>query len=625
VAHRCADPAQDGWQQAYRYQEPSLLDPRRHGNRLTRAGPVRPDRSQERFGYDEQGNITAVPGALSLGWDQNDRLRATAVRSIGGYGDPVTYYVYDMAGQRVRKINRRAACDGSATRSERIYVGALEVYREYDGDGDITLQRESLNVLDDTRRVALVETRTAGQDRGPRQLVRYQLADRLDSCVLELDQGAQVISYEQYYPYGATSYQAVRRCTEAPKRYRYTGKERDTETGLDYHGARYYMPWLGRWASCDPAGLADGTNLYSYAQGNPVKLNDPGGRQGTTPLAFSDPGDPEKRHEFAGPTATVGAEWMFRNPSGFTLAVPDNFDDVKIGAYKQRIRDPVDRGVGMRSPVQGMRSKTDDIRAANETLADLAEVRLRNEQGLRPPNVNLDHTVELQHIIRSGAPGAATVRLQDHRWQGASLNKSQGARAMRVDQRSRARGDPWDVSAGGVARESDLNRIWNRPGFRAVNRAFGAYNLAGGTYASISSLGDDIRGGNWLGAGLDASGFAAGGLEIGGMLAGSGTLLSLGRWVGAPGAVISAGVIGWRIGTNLYDNYVDKENTMDAGSWVEEHTGSRVMGATAAAGWAVGSAVYHAPGAAIDYAKETWTVDPDEIDWNRTLKPWKWL
>lgn len=61
------------------------------------------------------------------------------------------------------------------------------------------------------------------------------------------------------------------------------------------------------------------------------------------------------------------------------------------------------------------------------------------------------------------------------------------------------------------------------------------------------------------------------------------------------------------------------------GSWAEEQTGSRVVCATVAAGYAVGSAVYHAPEAAYDYAKETWTVDPDEFDWDRTLKPWKWL
>src|SRR5262249_830936 len=54
------------------------------------------------------------------------------------------------------------------------------------------------------------------------------------------------------------------------KRYRYTGKERDYETGFSYHGARYYAPWLGRWASKDPIGSRDGLNLYSYGHDNPV-------------------------------------------------------------------------------------------------------------------------------------------------------------------------------------------------------------------------------------------------------------------------------------------------------------------------------------------------------------------
>ena len=192
-----------------------------------------------------------------------------------------TYYVYDAAGQRVRKVTERAAPDGSAhsRKSERIYLGTFEIYREYGADGTATLERDTLHVLDDKHRVALVETRTAGTDRGPGQLIRYQLANHLDSSVLELDQRAQVISYEEYYPYGSTSYQAVRARTETPKRYRYTGKERDTETGLYYHGARYYAPWLGRWTSCDPAGLVDGPNLYAYVGDNPVAYGDPSGKE----------------------------------------------------------------------------------------------------------------------------------------------------------------------------------------------------------------------------------------------------------------------------------------------------------------------------------------------------------
>jgi hypothetical protein len=116
-----------------------------------------------------------------------------------------------------------------------------------------------------------------------------------------------------------------------------------------------------------------------------------------------------------------------------------------------------------------------------------------------------------------------------------------------------------------------------------------------------------------------------GAFEIGGIAAESSTLLTAGRWLGAPAAVVSSGVIGVRIGTNLYENYVDKEMALDAGSWVEEKTGSRILGATAAAGVAVGDAVGHAPEAAYDYVKDNVTLDPDEIDWDRTLKPWKWF
>jgi RHS repeat-associated protein len=139
-------------------------------------------------------------------------------------------------------------------------------------------------VMDDRQRVALIETRTVsdGADAAPRQLVRFQHVNHLGSTTLELDEAARVISYEEYHPYGSTAYQAARNATETPKRYRYTGKERDEESGFSYHGARYYAPWLGRWVSCDPVGLGDGPNLYAYARGRPTMLRDPDGRTGTS-------------------------------------------------------------------------------------------------------------------------------------------------------------------------------------------------------------------------------------------------------------------------------------------------------------------------------------------------------
>jgi hypothetical protein len=94
--------------------------------------------------------------------------------------------------------------------------------------------------------------------------------------------------------------------------------------------------------------------------------------------------------------------------------------------------------------------------------------------------------------------------------------------------------------------------------------------------------------------------------------------------LGAPAAVVSSGIIGVRIGTNLYDNYVDKEMCLDMGSAVEELTGSRILGATVASWAAVNDAVLHAPEAAYDYVVDNITLDPDEIDWGRTFRPWRW-
>jgi RHS repeat-associated protein len=108
-------------------------------------------------------------------------------------------------------------------------------------------------------------------------LIRYQFGNHLGSASLELDDQAQIISYEEHAPYGSSTYQAVRSQTETPKRYRHAGKERDEESGLYYYGGRYYSPWLGRWTSTDPLGIEGGPCLYAFVYANPIKLTDPNG------------------------------------------------------------------------------------------------------------------------------------------------------------------------------------------------------------------------------------------------------------------------------------------------------------------------------------------------------------
>jgi RHS repeat-associated protein len=264
------------WTRRYAYDAPSLLDPAKTSNRLTATtvGTGTPDT----YTYDAHGNMTSMPHLPGMAWDHRDQLQATTKQAV----TETTYYVYDAGGQRVRKVTER---QNGTRKGERIYIGGFEVYREYDGTGTtVTLERETLHVMDDKQRIALVETRTVGNDGSESPLIRYQFSNHLGSSSLELDDAGRIISYEEYYAYGSTSYQAVRDATEvAAKRFRFTGKERDEESGLNYHSTRYLAVWLGRWASADPRGLTDGPNVYAYASGNPVKLIDSTGTNGHSP------------------------------------------------------------------------------------------------------------------------------------------------------------------------------------------------------------------------------------------------------------------------------------------------------------------------------------------------------
>ena len=109
-------------------------------------------------------------------------------------------------------------------------------------------------------------------------MTHYQFSNHLGSATLELDDVGAIIGYEEYYPFGSTSFQSVDATREVPaKRYRYTGKERDEESGLYYHGTRYYAPWLARWTAADPLGIKAGNNRYSYAGNRPIGSSDPTG------------------------------------------------------------------------------------------------------------------------------------------------------------------------------------------------------------------------------------------------------------------------------------------------------------------------------------------------------------
>jgi RHS repeat-associated protein len=252
---------------------------------------------QDKYEHDIHGNMTRMPHLQALNWNYKDQLQSTSPQRVT---DPAcsaetTYYVYDAAGQRIRKVTECFVQANQQARrtKERIYIGVFEVYREHEADGEtIDLERETLHIMDDKQRIALVETRVRGNDDSPAHLIRYQFGNHLGSVSLELNDQAQIISYEEYTPYGSTSYQAGRSTTEVSlKRYRYTGKERDEESGLYYHRARYYAPWLGRWIAVDPAETTLNPGQYIFCSCNPLNRFDSDG------CADTDIGSDIIRHE----------------------------------------------------------------------------------------------------------------------------------------------------------------------------------------------------------------------------------------------------------------------------------------------------------------------------------------
>lgn len=270
-----------GWSRSYGYDEASPIEPAKQGNRLSRTqlGAV-----GETYGHDAHGNVTRMPHLPLMAWDFQDRLRASARQLVGEGSPQTTWYVYDATGRRVRKVTERSAGAGQTpTRMhERIDLGGFEVYREFGANGEtLVLERQTLHVMDDRQRIAMVESRTLGDDGSPLRLLRYQFGNHLGSVGIELDAAGAIVSYEEYHPYGSTAYQGGRTLAEASlKRYRYSGKERDEETGLADHGARYYAAWLGRWIAADPAGHERPEHgAYLFAAANPVKYIDPDGKR----------------------------------------------------------------------------------------------------------------------------------------------------------------------------------------------------------------------------------------------------------------------------------------------------------------------------------------------------------
>ena len=223
--------------------------------------------------YDGAGNLLDMgscgPAAHSFVYDAEGHLQSPPV--VGTTNIAFTYY-YDGDGNRVQKGIANPCTSGSSP-------GTLYWF----GAGG--------NVLDESSRTGTMQNEYVyfnGQRIARRDLpsgnVHYYFSNHLGSASVITDSSGNVQQQTDYYPYGGIAYNAG----ADANRYKFTGKERDAESGLDEFGARYYSSSLGRfmipdWAASPTAvpyahfGNPQSLNLYSYVENNPTTTGDPDG------------------------------------------------------------------------------------------------------------------------------------------------------------------------------------------------------------------------------------------------------------------------------------------------------------------------------------------------------------
>ncbi|WP_328324077.1 FG-GAP-like repeat-containing protein [Kribbella sp. NBC_00382] len=282
VVPRCTDATQTrAYTETFRYDALGGLSELKHlagGSGSTRtfttvagtnrlAGMTTGGGSSIGYTYDANGNVLSEGESRFFEWDHADRLRGYRTQAGAGPASVTAQYLYDAAGARVKKLVR----SGGLTTVTLYVDGGFERCRRSGVGGD--LANDTITVQDDRSRIATIRAGQAfpGDATPPAQ---YHLSDHLGSSTVVLDAAGAEVSREEYTPYGQTSFGG-----QSFKRYRYGGKERDEESGLNYHGARYYAPWLGRWMSPDPAGPVDGLHLYRFASSSPMRMADPSGLQ----------------------------------------------------------------------------------------------------------------------------------------------------------------------------------------------------------------------------------------------------------------------------------------------------------------------------------------------------------
>ena len=231
------------------------------GNRLSSLGvsPYNYNTSNEiistpstTYTYDNNGNtLTSTTGSntTSYIWDFENRLSSVTLPGSGG----TVSFKYDPFGRRIEKAT-------SSTTSIYAYDGD-NLIEEASSTGTAAARYAMGLYIDEP--LAILQGATTD----------YYQIDGLGSITsLSNSSGANAETYT-YDSFGNLTASTG----SLTNRYRYTGREFDSETSLYYYRARYYDPATGRFVSEDPIGFIGGINFYTYVVNNPVIFVDANG------------------------------------------------------------------------------------------------------------------------------------------------------------------------------------------------------------------------------------------------------------------------------------------------------------------------------------------------------------
>jgi RHS repeat-associated protein len=232
------------------------LHPGRVNYEMFNAAPADVRNRLPGVGYDAAGNMTSN-GSTTYTYDAENRLIATA-----GY-----FYSYDGDGNRVLKCTTNPCTSGS---TGTIYW--------LDLSGETLIQTSAASVPAWKQEFAFFGGRRVARVQQSDASVHYYFADHLGSTSVVYNKDTATIDEDlDYYPYGGLA------STDAvPQVYKFTGKERDAESGLDNFDFRHFGSSLGRFMQPDDDSAQSpldpqSWNLYSYVENKPLNHVDPDG------------------------------------------------------------------------------------------------------------------------------------------------------------------------------------------------------------------------------------------------------------------------------------------------------------------------------------------------------------